>query len=171
MKRLIPALLGLVAMTGCTNGQISRWLDWYHEDPDAAVEFANRDWVQDSLHQRVEGQQAASSSSASDDQHDGDEGADNPPRLSGACSQWSGMALDVGWSQDQWSTLSRIMYRESRCDPGAHNPSGATGLLQIMPGWADDCGGSPSDLYGPWFNLSCGLHVLHAQGWSAWSTY
>lgn len=94
-----------------------------------------------------------------------------PSGLGGACAQWSANALAAGWSSSQWPTLDRIMYRESRCQPGAHNPSGATGLLQIMPMWADDCGGSPGDLYDPGFNLRCGRHVYRVQGWGAWSTY
>lgn len=34
-----------------------------------------------------------------------------------------------------WDTvrMSRIMYRESRCQPAVRNKSGSTGLLQIMP--------------------------------------
>lgn len=89
-----------------------------------------------------------------------------------ACEQWSDTALAAGWTVDQWyDPLSRIMARESNCDPGAYNSSGASGLLQIMPDWADNCGGSPDDLFDPWFNLSCGLVVLSAQGWGAWSTY
>ena len=63
------------------------------------------------------------------------------------------------------------MWRESNCQPGAHNRSGATGLMQIMPMWADDCGGSPGDLYNPSFNLRCARHILNVQGWTAWSTY
>ena len=80
-----------------------------------------------------------------------------------------GDALDAGWTSAQWETLNWIMAHESNCDPGAHNPSGASGLLQIMPMWADDCGGG--SLFDPWFNLSCGLYVYGQQGWGAWSVY
>lgn len=52
--------------------------------------------------------------------------------FSGPCAQYAGMLsyFDPGWSVSQFQQL---MYRESRCQPGAVNPSGASGLLQIMP--------------------------------------
>jgi len=89
-----------------------------------------------------------------------------------SCSQWYWAAIDAGWTQEQWMTLNYIMWRESRCDPSQVNPNGgASGLLQEMPMWADDCGGSVSDLLNPYFNLRCGRHILAVQGWGAWSTY
>ncbi len=89
-----------------------------------------------------------------------------------SCSQWAQLALDVGFSKSQWyEPMARIMYRESMCSAGAYNPSGASGLMQVMAGWADDCGGSPSDLFDPHFNLRCARHVYNVQGWGAWSTY
>ena len=82
------------------------------------------------------------------------------------CPQWYGLALEVGWPADDWQTLDEIMYCESRCNPNAHNPSGATGLLQIMPFHAPD-----ADLYDPATNLRIGLEVKARQGWRAWSCY
>jgi Transglycosylase SLT domain len=88
----------------------------------------------------------------------------------GLCRQWMGLALDSGWPVRQWETMNWVMYRESRCDPNAHNPSGATGLMQIMPmhvGRTCDYG----DLFDPAFNLRCALAVYRMQGWNAWSVY
>jgi Transglycosylase SLT domain len=87
----------------------------------------------------------------------------------GLCRQWMGLALDSGWPVRQWETMNWVMYRESRCSPSAHNPSGATGLMQIMPFWAPHCGGSSGDLYDPGFNLRCARYVWRQQGWFAWS--
>lgn len=88
-----------------------------------------------------------------------------------ACSEWYWYAMEAGFTDAQWrEPLSRIMYRESHCFPGAHNPSGASGLVQVMPMWADDCGGVPSDLFDPLFNLLCAHHILDVSGWGAWST-
>lgn len=89
----------------------------------------------------------------------------------GVCGEWHDLALSVGWDEASWRTLDRIMWRESKCLPHVANPSGASGLLQIMPMWADDCGGTRDALFDPAFNLACGLHVLDVQGWHAWSTY
>ena len=56
------------------------------------------------------------------------------------------------------------MYCESRCEAHAHNRSGATGLLQIMPMHAHG-----RDLYDPATNLAVAIEVYEAQGWRAWS--
>jgi Transglycosylase SLT domain len=87
-----------------------------------------------------------------------------------SCAQWYWWAIEAGFTHDQWmSPLSRIMRAESNCDPNAHNPSGATGLTQVMPMWIDDCGGG--DLRDPMFNLRCAHHIWEVQGWGAWVTY
>lgn len=89
----------------------------------------------------------------------------------GPCWRWRHIALDY-FTLSQWRYPVRgIMRRESNCEPDAYNPSGATGLMQIMPFWADDCGGWPSRLFRPRFNLRCARHVYNVQGWYAWSTY
>ena len=56
----------------------------------------------------------------------------HPAARGGRCTAYEGMLASnsPGWSV---ARMSAIMYRESRCQPGAHNRSGATGLLQIMP--------------------------------------
>ena len=89
----------------------------------------------------------------------------------GRCGMWRDLALEVGWTAEQWPTVNRLMHAESGCTPTAYNRSGATGLMQVMPMWADDCGGVPADLFDPTFNLRCALHVHGVQGWPAWSTY
>lgn len=84
----------------------------------------------------------------------------------GRCAEWEQPALDAGWSLEQWPTLDRVIWCESRCDPAAHNPSGAAGLLQIMPmHWHG------RDPYDPATNLAIGFEVLERQGWRAWSCY
>ena len=87
------------------------------------------------------------------------------------CAEWYWWAIEAGFTHDQWMyPLNIIMHRESNCQPGAHNRSGATGLTQVMPMWADDCGGVPADLYDPAFNLRCAHHIWEVSGWGAWST-
>lgn len=92
---------------------------------------------------------------------------DPPPTtvaLEGPCAQWGAQALEAGWPLEQWRKLSDVMWCESRCDPHAHNHSGASGLLQIMPMWWHG-----RDPYDPDTNLAIGLEVYQAQGWRAWS--
>jgi hypothetical protein len=60
--------------------------------------------------------------------------------------------------------------RESTCDPAAVNDeSGATGLLQVMPMWADDCGTTRHGLLNAWINAVCAAHIYDVQGPGAWS--
>lgn len=82
----------------------------------------------------------------------------------GPCSEWGPLAIEAGWLPEQWPRLSDIMYCESNCDPSAHNPSGASGLLQIMPFWYHG-----RDPYDPYTNLVMGAQIYEAQGWRAWS--
>jgi Transglycosylase SLT domain len=88
------------------------------------------------------------------------------------CEQFFDLAMEAGFTIEQWKNpMSRIMNAESGCSPSAYNRSGATGLMQIMKMWADDCGGTPADLFDPVFNINCAFHVWQVQGWPAWSTY
>jgi hypothetical protein len=89
------------------------------------------------------------------------------------CSQWFEAAMDAGFTPQQWAEpVSRIMYRESHCDPMADNSSStARGLMQELAMWADDCGGTYEDLHNPQFNLDCAYHIWQVSGWGAWATY
>jgi hypothetical protein len=83
------------------------------------------------------------------------------------CPQWWSEARDVGWPEQQLPTMDRVMWCESNCKPDAHNRSGASGLMQLLPMWWRGRG----DPYEPMFNLARALDVLDAQGWRAWSCY
>lgn len=134
-------LIMLLALTACTPQQLARWEQVHHVDLTPAQEALIID-----------------------------ESPIWTEEVAGPCSEWYATAMSVGWTPQQWSRLKFIMHRESRCQPGVWNRyAGATGLLQIMPMWADDCGGTRAMLYDPTFNLACGLHILHVQGWQAWS--
>lgn len=88
------------------------------------------------------------------------------PVMPGPCAEWAPVAFDVGWPVDQWPVMSRVMWCESHCEPWAHNRSGASGLMQIMPMWWKG-----RDPYDPATNLLMALEVRQAQGWRAWSCY
>ena len=52
MRRLIAVLL-LTALTGCTSGQIAKWLEWHAQDPAAAEAFAAQPEIQAQLDARA----------------------------------------------------------------------------------------------------------------------
>ena len=78
------------------------------------------------------------------------------------CAEWWPVADSIGWTPEQWETLSYIIWRESRCLPWVHNaddPNGGSyGLTQINGFWIDYlceqweiC--HPNELYDPTINL------------------
>ena len=91
----------------------------------------------------------------------------------GACV---GALFLLGYFSPGWdpARMSRIMYRESRCDPNADNPnSSATGLLQILSShcpWLSRQMGEPCRLTDPTWNIRAGAVLWREQGYSAWST-
>lgn len=103
-----------------------------------------------------------------------------PSTAVGPCSQWTGLAAEVGWPADRLEWLSGIMYRESRCEPSAYNGQNrdrSYGLLQINTLgslWGElqrRCGLSdPSQLHDARTNLACGLKLYQAYGTRPWAT-
>jgi hypothetical protein len=65
-----------------------------------------------------------------------------------------------------------LMTAESGGDPAARNPvSGAAGLMQVMPFWAEVFGYATDELLRPDINLWVASQILDQQGWTAWSPY
>jgi len=63
-----------------------------------------------------------------------------------------------------------VMAGESGGNPSAYNPSGATGLMQVMtPLWSDHYGVAASALFDPVTNMEIAAAVWASQGWGAWS--
>lgn len=109
------------------------------------------------------------------------------------CPEWHQTALQAGWALEHVSKLSYIMWRESRCDPSAHNtkdptPDGSRGLVQINGYWCRVNRYNPdgflqshgvlntcSDLHDPATNLKAALVIwqygrdLGRSGWGPWA--
>ncbi len=82
----------------------------------------------------------------------------------------------LGYFSPGWDVvrMSKIMYRESRCDPSvARTDSGSTGLLQILRshcGWLSArMNGEPCNLKDPVWNIRAGAVLWREQGYQAWS--
>jgi hypothetical protein len=109
------------------------------------------------------------------------------------CQEWLPLAIQVGWPKDREvaEKLLSVMWRESRCQPGAINQKdpngGSLGLLQINKFWCkpnqytvhgylqeagvlSDC----AELYDPAVNLTAAAAIYNysvdrnGNGWHPW---
>lgn len=169
MKRIVMIAAGLMTLTACTPAEIKAWLVWHEYAPEQAEEWAARpevqeslkhDWDQDGVIEpdpapavRVSAPSPSSSSESSD----------------GRCVGYEGLLAQYspGWDVVR---MSRIMYRESRCNPGVSN-SCCHGLLQMHEmhvGWINAVD-SASDYYNPASNIAAAAELWRASGYGAWS--
>lgn len=102
------------------------------------------------------------------------------PQLQKPRSQTPRGKASEGWRElvtahfpaDQVDTALRIIQCESNGDPGARNgSSGASGLFQVMPFWADHFGVSRESLFDPETNAEIARKVWDEQWWYGWSCY
>lgn len=93
----------------------------------------------------------------------------SPPRVvaaTGAPPWLVALVSQYPWPVD---TMLRIIWRESRYDPGAYNrSSGASGLLQVMPGWASENPDYWTMRFDSSWNVALGWYIYQQQGLSAW---
>lgn len=81
---------------------------------------------------------------------------------------WSLVA--IWWPPDQVGRALDVIRCESGGDPGAHNlHSSATGLFQILGGWADTFGFPRAWLEDPETNVKTAYRIWKIQGWGAWN--
>lgn len=73
---------------------------------------------------------------------------------------------------DQVNTALCVMAGESGGNPDAYNPSGASGLFQVMPFWARHYGVSRDDLFTPEINVYIASRIYAEEGgWKHWSVW
>ncbi len=92
----------------------------------------------------------------------------------GRCVGWEPLLryYSPGWDV---ARMSAIAYRESRCRPEVRNPSGATGLLQLMPmhcRWLDDALGEPcsvAKLQTPEYLIRAAAALWARDGYRPWA--
>lgn len=83
--------------------------------------------------------------------------------------QWRPLVSTYGWNVD---IALCLMQAESGGNPDAQNPSsGASGLMQVLPSWADNFGVTPADLFDPVTNLNISYALYQDGGWGHWSPW
>lgn len=94
------------------------------------------------------------------------------------CVEWAPLARQVGWADENIPQLLRIIWRESRCQPGAWNghDAGLTQINQIHTEWLNQMGlNHPDSMFDPELNLRFALDLFQSReragkcGWKPWS--
>lgn len=84
---------------------------------------------------------------------------------------WEGL-VRAHFPESELATALRVIECESHGNPNARNPSsGASGLFQVMPFWADHFGVSRESLFAAEVNVAIARKVWDEQGWGAWVCY
>lgn len=76
-------------------------------------------------------------------------------------------AANAGFAGGNLTTAVAVALAESGGNTDAHNPSGASGLWQVM--WS--LHGFSGNPYDPQTNANAAFQVFQQQGWNAWTTH
>jgi len=96
----------------------------------------------------------------------------------GKCGEWHDLAIDVGFTEEEWPNVSQIIWKESRCTTDAWNghDAGLTQINQIHSEWLSQMGYShPDDMFDPRINLEFAYKLYSSReekglcGWKPWS--
>lgn len=96
----------------------------------------------------------------------------------GKCGEWHDLAIDVGFTEEEWPKVSQIIWKESRCTTDAWNghDAGLTQINQIHTAWLNQMGYShPDDMFDPRMNLEFAYKLYSSReekgqcGWKPWS--
>jgi len=96
---------------------------------------------------------------------------DEQRAMHGKCGEWYETAMGVGWTDAEWETLSKVMYRESRCTADAWNghDAGLVQINQIHTEWMGMMGWNfPDDMFNPSNNLLFARRLWETSGWKPW---
>lgn len=74
----------------------------------------------------------------------------------------------AGWPDHLHDQALRVGWCESRLRPGARNPGGAYGLMQVVPLWFRHAGEDPAAWADPVVNARAALAAYNYGGWNPW---
>jgi hypothetical protein len=79
--------------------------------------------------------------------------------------------VEAAFPPSEVETAMCVMRGESQGNPDAENPSGASGLFQIMPFWAAHYGLPFEALFNPEANVNLAAALQRDEGWDEWSVW
>jgi soluble lytic murein transglycosylase-like protein len=85
--------------------------------------------------------------------------------------QWLPLVAGHFNPEDVQRVLCLIGHESGGNETARNSSSGASGLLQVMPFWADEYGLARSGLFKAEINLWVGRKIRDSQGWTAWAPY
>lgn len=90
--------------------------------------------------------------------------------IGGNVEQWRKLTAEY-FPIDAVDTALCLMAFESGGNPFAYNPSGASGLMQVLKSWAWFFGYEPQDLFDPRVNLFIAGELYASGGFGHWSPW
>lgn len=84
------------------------------------------------------------------------------------CDGWECVLIDVGWPEWEIPTALAVIWCESTDNPYAYNPSGASGLFQVMMPLHAGKLYPGEDIFDPWVNARVALELYWESGWQPW---
>jgi hypothetical protein len=158
LRRLALAALPLLA--ACTPSQIATWVEWHQQDPEAAVEFANRPEVQAqlraSLVEALTGADGVGVAGDCDSYADDIAAAGLPSRF-----------VSIAWRE---SGCSHTRFTDDRDDLGGFLLGLNFRTANLRAGWLRWCGATVSSIrYDLPLQLRCARAAYDRLGMSPWS--
>ena len=89
----------------------------------------------------------------------------------GKCGEWHDLAIQVGWPEEEWAFLSKVIWRESRCKVDSWNgaDAGLTQINKVHKKWLSEMGWNhPDDMFDAEKNLTFALYLWESSGWKPW---
>jgi hypothetical protein len=160
VRRALVALVALVALAGCTPGQVRAWLAWHRDDPDIAVAFLDSDAGRELL---------------ADDDTDGPQFREylTTHPTPGDCSSYDALFAAYGLPV---ATFRAIAWRESGCDHTSYvvdSDDLGGGLLGInlragAARWRAWCGLTTANVTDAETNIRCAAAAYERMGMAPW---
>jgi hypothetical protein len=164
MKRAL-IVAAAAATAGCTPAQFAAWDEWYDQDPQAAVEYANRDDVQDNIRLDTNHNGIIEPDAPARQEREATPAPARQPERAATTNSSDGGGGESGGG-DVWDRLAQC---ESGGNWSINTGNGYYGGLQFgMPAWRATGGSGRPDQASRAEQIRRAEILLDMQGWGAW---